>query len=149
RVPSAAELSHRLRGVLQVVYLIFNEGYSATGGDNLVRIDLCGEALRLGRLLADLLPDDAEVWGLLSLMQLHHARSDARVDATGRYVTLGDQNPGHWDADLLRTGRTSLDHAIGLRRPGPYQLQAAITALHVQGAEEGRTDWVQIAALYG
>jgi RNA polymerase sigma-70 factor, ECF subfamily len=149
RVPSPAELPPRLRGVLQVVYLIFNEGYSASDGDNLVRADLCGEALRLARLLADLLPDDAEVWGLLSLMQLHHARRDARVDPAGRYVTLADQDPGRWDADLLRAGRTSLDRAVGLRRPGPYQLQAAITALHVQGAAGGNTDWAQIAALYG
>jgi RNA polymerase sigma-70 factor (ECF subfamily) len=149
RVPSAAELPQRLRGVLQVVYLIFNEGYSASGGDKLVRADLCGEALRLGRLLAELLPDDAEVWGLLSLMQLHHARRDSRVDAAGHYVTLADQDRERWDADLLRAGQTSLDHAVGLRRPGPYQLQAAITALHVQGAEDGATDWVEIAALYG
>ena len=148
RVPTAAELPGRLRGVLQVVYLIFNEGYSASSGDNLLRVGLCGEALRLGRLLADLLPGDAEVWGLLSLMQLHHARRDARVDAAGRYVGLTDQDPARWDADLLQVGQASLDRAVGLRRPGPYQLQAAITALHVQGVGEGGTDWVQIAALY-
>ena len=93
RVPSPAELPQRLRGVLQVVYLIFNEGYSASSGDNLVRADLCGEALRLGRLLVDLLPDDAEAWGLLSLMQLHHARRDARVDTAGRYVDPGRSGP--------------------------------------------------------
>jgi RNA polymerase sigma-70 factor (ECF subfamily) len=144
RVPADEELPERLRGVLRVVYLIFNEGYAATEGDRLVRGELCEEAIRLGKLLAVLMPDDAEVWGLLALMLLHDARRAARVDAAGQYVALDDQDRSLWDQDRIREGLATLDRAVRLRRPGEYQLQAAITALQIQGG-----DWAQIAELYG
>ncbi len=148
RVPSAAELPGRLLGVLQVVYLIFNEGYSANAGNSLVRADLCAEARRLGRLLADLLPADAEVLGLLALMELHDARRAARVDPAGRYVPLTDQDRSLWDDQRIQAGRATLERAMRLASPGRYQLQAAITELHIRGVETGQTDWVQIAGLY-
>jgi RNA polymerase sigma-70 factor (ECF subfamily) len=148
RVPSAADLPARLLGVLQVIYLIFNEGYSANAGDSLVRADLCGEALRLGRLLAELLPADAEVLGLLALMELHDARRAARVDPAGRYVSLPDQDRSRWDDQGIQAGRAALHRAARLASPGKYQLQAAITELHIRGVETGLTDWVQIAGLY-
>jgi RNA polymerase sigma-70 factor (ECF subfamily) len=149
RVPADEELPDRLRGVLRVVYLIFNEGYSATEGDRLVRRELCDEALRLGELLARLMPDDAEVWGLLALMVLHDARRAARVDASGRYVALDEQDRALWDEDRIRIGLAALERAVRLRRPGEYQLQAAITALQIEGAGAEATDWPQIAELYG
>jgi RNA polymerase sigma-70 factor (ECF subfamily) len=149
RVPEDEELLDRLRGVLQVVYLIFNEGYSASEGDRLVRGALCSEAIRLGLLLRDLLPDDAEVWGLLALMQLHDARRAARVDGEGRYVPLDEQDRASWDPDRIAEGLRALERAVRLRRPGQYQLQAAITALHIQAADAQATDWAQIAELYG
>jgi RNA polymerase sigma-70 factor, ECF subfamily len=148
RVPSAADLPARLQGVLQVIYLIFNEGYSANAGDSLVRADLCAEALRLGRLLAELLPADAEVLGLLALMELHDARRAARVDPAGRYVSLPAQDRSRWDDQGIRAGRATLHRAARLASPGKYQLQAAITELHIRGVETGVTDWVQIAGLY-
>jgi len=146
RVPADEELPDRLRGVLQVVYLIFNEGYAATEGDRLVREELCDEAIRLGELLCRLMPDDAEVRGLLALMLLHDARRAARVDAGGRYVALEDQDRSLWDRERIRAGLATLERAVRLRRPGNYQLQAAITALQIEDAE---TDWAQIAELYG
>jgi RNA polymerase sigma-70 factor (ECF subfamily) len=149
RVPADEELPDRLRGVLRVVYLIFNEGYSATEGDRLVRKELCDEALRLGELLARLMPDDAEVWGLLALMVLHDARRAARVDESGEYVALDQQDRSLWDEDRIRVGCAALDRAVRLRRPGEYQLQAAITALQIEGAGAETTDWPQIAELYG
>ena len=149
RVPADEDLLDRLRGVLRVVYLIFNEGYAASAGDRLVRGELCSEAIRLGRLLSELMPDDAEVWGLLALMLLHDARREARVDAAGRFVALPDQDRAAWDPERIREGLEALGRAARLRRPGPYQLQAAITALHVQAPDAAATDWEQIADLYG
>jgi RNA polymerase sigma-70 factor, ECF subfamily len=149
RVPDDEELPERLRGVLRVVYLVFNEGYAATEGDLLVRGELCSEAIRLGRLLCELMPDDAEAWGLLSLMLLHDARRAARVDPHGRYVMLGEQDRSLWDEANLAEGLRALNRAARLRRPGPYQLQAAITALHIQAPDAEATDWAQIAELYG
>ncbi len=149
RVPADEELPDRLRGVLRVVYLIFNEGYAAAEGDRLVREELCDEAIRLGQLLCRLMPDDAEVWGLLALMLLHDARRAARVDASGRYVALDAQDRALWDADRIRLGLATLERAVRLRRPGEYQLQAAITALQIQGPDPEATDWAQIAELYG
>jgi RNA polymerase sigma-70 factor (ECF subfamily) len=149
RVPADEELPDRLRGVLRVVYLIFNEGYAATEGDRLVREELCDEAIRLGELLCRLMPDDAEVWGLLALMLLHDARRAARVDASGRYVTLEAQDRSRWNQDRIHDGLAKLDRAVRLRRPGEYQLQAAITALQMQAPDDEATDWAQIAELYG
>jgi RNA polymerase sigma-70 factor (ECF subfamily) len=144
RVPPDDVLVDRLDGVLSVVYLIFNEGYDAAHGDRLVRGELCGEAIRLGRLLARLMPDDAEVHGLLALMLLHDARRAARVDAAGRYVALDEQDRSLWDRGRIREGEMALERAMALRRPGAYQVQAAIAALHV--SEE--PDWAEIADLY-
>jgi len=149
RVPADEELPDRLRGVLRVVYLIFNEGYAATEGDRLVRDELCDEAIRLGELLSRLMPDDAEVWGLLALMLLHDARRAARVDPSGQYVALDAQDRSLWDQDRIREGLAKLERAVRLRRPGEYQLQAAITALQIQAPDAEATDWAQIAELYG
>jgi RNA polymerase sigma-70 factor (ECF subfamily) len=149
RVPPDEELPDRLRGVLRVVYLIFNEGYAAAEGDRLVRGELCDEAIRLGELLSRLMPDDAEVWGLLALMLLHDARRAARVDPSGRYVALDAQDRSLWDQERIRDGLAKLERALRLRRPGEYQLQAAITALQIQAPDAKATDWAQIAELYG
>jgi RNA polymerase sigma-70 factor, ECF subfamily len=148
RVPADDELPPRLRGVLRVVYLIFNEGYSASAGDQLTRGELCGEAIRMGRLLVDLMPDEAEAWGLLALMLLHDARRSARTVAGG-YVALADQDRSLWDHAQIAGGLGALEKAVRFRRPGQYQLQAAITALHIQAADPDATDWKQIADLYG
>jgi RNA polymerase sigma-70 factor (ECF subfamily) len=149
RVPADEELPDRLRGVLRVVYLIFNEGYAATEGDRLVREELCDEAIRLGELLCRLMPDDAEVWGLSALMLLHDARRAARVDPRGRYVALDAQERALWNQERIREGVAKLERAVRLRRPGEYQLQAAITALQMQAPDYEATDWEQIAELYG
>ena len=149
RVPADEELPGRLRGVLRVVYLIFNEGYAAGEGDRLVRGELCDEAIRLGELLRRLMPHDAEVWGLSALMLLHDARRAARVDSSGRYVALDAQDRSLWDRDRIREGLATLERAVRLRRPGEYQLQAAITALQIQAPDAESTDWAQIADLFG
>jgi RNA polymerase sigma-70 factor (ECF subfamily) len=128
-----------------VVYLIFNEGYSATEGDRLVREELCNEAIRLGLLLRELMPDDGEVWGLFALMLLHDSRRVARVDEHGRYLAIGEQDRSRWDQARIRKGLRALERSVRLRRPGQYQLQAAITALQM----EEEPDWRQIADLYG
>ncbi|HEY2141405.1 MAG TPA: RNA polymerase sigma factor [Solirubrobacteraceae bacterium] len=148
RVPPDEALPDRSSGVLSVVYLIFNEGYAAAAGDRIVRGELCTEAIRLGRLLARLMPDDAETCGLLALMLLHDARRAARVDERGRYVALDAQDRLLWDRGRIREGLRTLEQALRLRRPGPYQVQAAIAALHVEADTPAETDWTGIAALY-
>jgi len=147
QVPAGEELPGRLRGVLRVVYLIFNEGYSASFGGQLTRGELCSEAIRLGRLLTELLPGEAEPWGLLALMLLHDARRTARSGPSG-YVSLGDQDQSLWDGAQIEEGLRALAAALRFRRPGQYQLQAAITALHMRAADPDATDWAQIADLY-
>jgi RNA polymerase sigma-70 factor (ECF subfamily) len=149
RVPADEELPDRLRGVLRVVYLIFNEGYAATGGDRLIRGELCDEAIRLGELLSRLMPDDAEVLGLSALMLLHDARRAARVDPSGRWVALEEQDRSLWDQGQIRAGLERLERAVRLGRPGEYQLQAAVAALQIQAPDAEATDWVQIAELLG
>ena len=149
RIPGDEELPDRLAAVLAVVYLVFNEGWSASGGDRLVRGELCTEAIRLGRLLVRLMPDDPEVAGLLALMLLHDSRRDARVDEHGDLVALDDQDRSRWDRGRIREGTTLLDGALRRRRPGPYQLQAAIASLHANAPSPLQTDHAQIAALYG
>ncbi len=149
RVPADEELPERLRGVLRVVYLIFNEGYVATEGDRLVREELCAEAIRLGELLTRLMPDEPEVWGLSALMLLHDARRAARVDAEGRYIALDAQDRALWDQARIRAGRERLERAIRLGRPGEYQVQAAISALETEAPSSDAVDWAQVAQLYG
>ncbi|MCW3000993.1 MAG: putative polymerase, sigma-24 subunit, subfamily [Conexibacter sp.] len=148
RVPPPELLPARLAGVCATVYLIFNEGYAAAEGDRLVRGELCAEAVRLGRLLVNLVPEDPEVLGLLALMLLEDARRDARTDDQGAYVALDRQDRTRWDQGRVAEGTRALDHAIALRHAGPYQLQAAIAALHATATSADATDWVEIAALY-
>jgi RNA polymerase sigma-70 factor, ECF subfamily len=149
RVPPPDQLPERLGGVLATIYLVFNEGYAAASGDRLVRGELCGEAIRLGRLLANLLPGEPEVLGLLALMLLQDARRDARVDPhSGEYVALDAQDRSRYDQGRVAEGTRALDQAIALHAPGPYQLQAAIAALHATARDAAQTDWVEIAALY-
>jgi RNA polymerase sigma-70 factor (ECF subfamily) len=148
RVPPGDLLPERLGGVLAVVYLIFTEGHTASSGDRLVRGELCAEAIRLGRLLARLMPGDAETLGLLALMLLQDARRAARVDAAGAFVALDRQDRRQWDQGRIREGVTALHRALALRGPGPYQVQAAIAALHAEAPAPDLTDWAQIATLY-
>jgi RNA polymerase sigma-70 factor, ECF subfamily len=148
-VPPDHELPERLRSVLTVLYLVFNEGYAATAGDDLVRRDLCDEAIRLARILAVLMPDEAEVLGVLALMLFHDSRRDARTSPTGELVLLEDQDRSRWDRREIDEGHRVLERALSLRKPGPYQLQAAVAALHAEASTPEETDWVQIAALYG
>ena len=148
-VPGTDALAERLAGVRAVVYLVFNEGYAATGGAQLMRAELCEEAIWLGRLLHRLLPADAETGGLLALMLLHHSRAATRQDAAGRPVLLADQDRAGWDRELVAEGIGVLEAAMARRMPGPYQLQAAIAAVHAQAVSFDGTDWPQIAALYG
>lgn len=149
RVPPAAELPGRLHGVLHVIHLVYTEGHVATSGDDLVRVDLCQEAVRLGRLVVELLPDDAEALGLLAFLLLTDARRPARTDAQGRPVALEDQDRGRWDQTSIAEGTAVLERALALGRPGPFQVQAAIAALHAEAPHWDATDWPQIAALYG
>ena len=144
RVPHDADLPERLRGVLAVVYLVFNEGYTASGGASLVRDDLCHEAIRLGRLLVELMPDEPEAVGLLALMLLAAARREARTDGDGRLVPLPSQDRVRWDAGLVAEGRDLVRACLRRGRPGPYQIQAAIQAVHT----DEPTDWAQVVALY-
>jgi RNA polymerase sigma-70 factor (ECF subfamily) len=148
RVPPDHLLPDRLGAALAVVYLIFNEGYSATSGDALTRPDLMAEAIRLGGILAALMPDEAEVLGLEALLLLQASRTRARSGSDGELVLLDDQDRSLWDRDLIARGVALLDRALALRRPGPYQLQAAIAALHARAREPGETDWTEIALLY-
>jgi RNA polymerase sigma-70 factor, ECF subfamily len=148
RVPPAYLLPERTPGVLGVLYLLFNEGYSATAGTDLVRQNLCAEAIRLARVLAGLMPDEAEAAGLLALMLLHDARRPARTDARGDLVTLEDQDRGRWDPAEISEGVSVLQGALRRGQPGPYQVQAAIAACHATAPTAQDTDWAQIAALY-
>jgi RNA polymerase sigma-70 factor (ECF subfamily) len=148
RVPAAHRLHERLRAVLAVIYALFNEGYGASAGDELIRRDLCAEAIRLGRLLTELMPDEPEALGLLSLMLLQDSRRAARVDRSGELVTLEEQNRALWDAEAIAEGCKVLDRAVRLRRPGAYQLQAAIAACHAQAPAAADTDWREIVLLY-
>jgi RNA polymerase sigma-70 factor (ECF subfamily) len=147
-VPSRELLPERLQAVLGVVYLVFNEGYASTEGDGLVRTDLCREAIRLGRLLLELLPEEPEAEGLLALMLLHDARRSTRIDATGALIPLEEQDRSHWQRDEIAEGLAILEAALRRRRRGPYQLQAAIAALHAEAERAEATDWEQIAVLY-
>jgi RNA polymerase sigma-70 factor (ECF subfamily) len=148
RVPAAAELAGRVDAVLSVIYLVFNEGYTSTSDDALVRDDLCSEAVRLGRLLDGLLPEQPEVEGLLALMLLHDSRRRARTGAEGELITLEHQDRSLWKREAIREGCTLVEMALRRGRVGPYQIQAAIAALHGEAETPERTDWPQIAALY-
>ena len=148
RVPEKDQLAERLDAVLAVLYLIFNEGYSASSGEALVRRELCNEAIRMARVLCALLPDEPENLGLLALMLLHDSRREARVDAEGVIVPLEEQDRDRWDRERIDEGRTLLEHATALRRPGPYQIQAAISAVHATCDRFEDTDWRAISALY-
>jgi RNA polymerase sigma-70 factor (ECF subfamily) len=146
-VPGRSELPDRLDAVLQVIYLVFNEGYSASSGAALTRSDLSGEAIRLGRLLNELLPEP-EAMGLLALMLLHESRRAARTSPEGELILLADQDRSRWDRALMAEGKAWLDKAMMSRRLGPYTLQAAIAAVHAEAPAEAATDWSQLAGLY-
>ncbi|MBE7551598.1 MAG: RNA polymerase sigma factor [Anaerolineales bacterium] len=148
RIPPADLLPERLDALLAVIYLIFNEGYCATSGDTLTRHELCGEAIRLSRVLVALLPRSAEARGLLALMLLHDSRRETRLNAAGELVLLDEQDRTRWDQAKIHEGMAVLDEALALADPGPYQVQAAISALHAEAPTAEATDWRQIAALY-
>jgi RNA polymerase sigma-70 factor (ECF subfamily) len=148
RVPNEADLPGRLRAVLAVVYLIFNEGYAASSGDRLVREELCAEAIRLGRLLAELMTDEPEVMGLLALMLLVESRRARRTNADGDLVLLADQDRALWDRDLIAEGQAIVQQCLRRNQPGAYQIQAAINAVHSDAVTAAATDWWQILQLY-
>ena len=148
RVPAESDLPDRLRAVLAVVYLIFNEGYTASSGDRLTREDLCAEAIRLGRLLAGLMPDEAEVAGLLALMLLIESRRTTRTTSDGGLVLLADQDRSRWDHGLIAEGQAIVRRCLRRNQPGPYQIQAAINAVHSDAPTAEATDWAQILRLY-
>jgi RNA polymerase sigma-70 factor (ECF subfamily) len=148
RLPHAADLPARLRAVLAVVYLIFNEGYTASGGQRLTREDFCAEAIRLGRQLNELMPDEPEVLGLLAMMLLIESRRATRVSAAGDLVQLADQNRSRWNRALIREGQILVRRCLAHNQPGPYQIQAAINAVHSDAGTAAETDWPQILTLY-
>jgi RNA polymerase sigma-70 factor (ECF subfamily) len=149
RVPPAHMLPERTAGVLAVLYLLFNEGYTASAGTDLLRLDLCAEAIRLTRVLAQLMPDEPEVLGLLALESFHDARRMTRTDGAGDLVTLENQDRTRWNHREIEAGTSALEAALRRGRPGPYQVQAAIAACHATATEAAATDWAQIALLYG
>jgi RNA polymerase sigma-70 factor (ECF subfamily) len=148
RVPSEAELPDRVPGVLAVIYLIFNEGYAATSGQTLVRDELRAEAIRLGRLLVELMPDETEVLGLLALMLLVESRRETRITPAGDLVVLSDQDRSRWDHGLIDEGQAIVRECLRRNQPGPYQIQAAINAVHSDAGTADATDWRQILQLY-
>jgi len=148
-VPRGAELTERLGSVLEVIYLVFNEGYSATEGEDWMRPELCEDALRVGRILAELAPDEPEVHGLVALMEIQASRARARTDERGEPILLMDQNRAKWDRILIGRGLKAIDRALALNAPpGPYLLQASIAACHARALTPAQTDWVRIATLY-
>ena len=148
RVPPAHELVDRTNALLAVLYLLFNEGYAATAGENHIRRPLTDESIRLTRTLCTLMPDEPEALGLLALMLFHDARRATRLDEAGDLVLLEDQDRSRWDASMIDEAASTLDAALRLRRPGPFQVQAAIAACHSQSASAAETDWMEISALY-
>jgi RNA polymerase sigma-70 factor (ECF subfamily) len=148
RVPPDHALPERLDAVLRVIYLVFNEGYAASSGDSLIRRELCAEAIRLARVLVSLMPDEPEAIGLLALLLLQDSRRAARLDGAGRIVLLEDQDRSLWDESEMLEGQALVERALRMARPGPYELQAAIAAVHADAARSGTIDWPEIVGLY-
>jgi RNA polymerase sigma-70 factor, ECF subfamily len=148
RVPSRSDLPDRLRAVLAVVYLVYNEGHTASAGPALTRDDLCDEAIHLGRMIVELLPDEPEALGLLAMMLFGESRRAARTDAAGDFVVLSEQDRSKWDRDLIAEAQSMVRHCLEVNRPGPYQIQAAISAVHSEAPSTAKTDWWQILQLY-